>query len=167
MERIKIGGILQSDGRALLRIMAAPAKSGAAGTLIGAMGDGGVNIELLAQCMDLDDNLNFTLVFDQKDLDQALSLVEGVKPQLRAEGVSFQQDVAVISVFGPHLREKPRVPGLMFSILAAAGLEPVAIATSISSVSCVVEGATLDAAVAALEEVFEAPFQVKKRPKTY
>jgi aspartate kinase len=167
MERIKIGGILQSDGRALLRVMAAPAKSGAAGALIGALGEGGVNIELLAESLDLDDNLNFTLVFDQKDLDQALSLAERLKSQIRAEGVSYQHDVAVISVFGPHLREKPRVPGLLFSSLAAAGVEPLAIATSISSVSCVVEGPMLDAAVAALEEVFEAPFQVKKRPKDY
>jgi len=167
MERIKIGGILQSDGRALLRVMAAPAKTGAAGALIGALGNGGVNIELLAESQDLDDNLNFTLVFDQKDLDQALSLVEGLKAQIKAEGVSYRHDVAVISVFGPHLREKPRVPGLLFSSLAAAGVEPMAIATSISSVSCVVEGALLDEAVAALDEVFEAPFQVKKRPKDY
>ncbi len=167
MERIKIGGILQSDSRALLRVMAAPPKSGAAGALIGALGDGGVNIELLAESLDLDDNLNFTLVFDQKDLDQALSLVEGLKSQIRAEGISFQHDVAVISVFGPHLREKPKVPGLLFSSLAAAGVEPLAIATSISSVSCVVEGPMLDTAITALEEVFEAPFQVKKRPKDY
>ena len=167
MERIKIGGILQSDSRALLRVMAAPQKSGVAGALIGALGDGKVNIELLAESMDLDDNINFTLVLDQKDLDQALSLVEGLKSQIRAEGISFQHDVAVISVFGPHLREKPRVPGLMFSSLAAAGVEPLAIATSISSVSCVVEGPLLDTAVNALDEVFEAPFQVKKRPKNY
>jgi aspartate kinase len=167
MERIKIGGILQSEGRALLRVMAAPAQSGAAGTLIGALGERGVNIELLAESLGMEDTLNFTLVFDQKDLDQALSLVEGLKGQLRAEGLSHQHDVAVISVFGPHLREKPLVPGLMFSSLADAGVEPLAIATSISSVSCVVEGPMLEAAVTALEKVFEAPFQVKKRPKDY
>lgn len=167
MERIKIGGILQSDGRALLRVMSAPPKRGAAGALIGALGESGVNIELLTESLDLDDNLNFTLVFDQKDLDQALGIAESIKSQISAEGISFQHDVAVISVFGPHLREKPLVPGLMFSSLASAGVEPLAIATSISSVSCVVEGPMLDTAVGALEEVFEAPFQVKKRPKNY
>jgi aspartate kinase len=167
MVRIKIGGILQSDNRALLRVMAAPNKNGVAGALIGALGDSGVNIELLSETFDLDDNINFTLVFDKKDLDQALGLVEGLKSHIRAEGVSYQHDVAVISVFGPHMREKPLVPGLMFSSLAAAGVEPLAIATSISSVSCVVEGLLLETAINALDEVFDAPFQVKKRPKDY
>jgi len=167
MERIKIGGILQSDGRALLRVLAAPAQSGAAGSLIGSLGQGGLNIELLAESQDRDANLNFALVFDQKDLDQALNLVEGLRDRLKAEEISFQRDVAVLSVFGPHLREKPLVPGLMFSSLAQAGVEPLAIATSISSVSCVVEGALLERALSALEKVFEAPFQVKKRPRDY
>ncbi|KMY69059.1 hypothetical protein AAU61_05890 [Desulfocarbo indianensis] len=167
MERIKIGGILQSDGRALMRALAAPAQSGAAGSLIGALGQGGVNIELLAETQDREANLNFALVFDQKDLEQALNLVEGLRDRLGAQEISFQRDVAVLSVFGPHLREKPLVPGLMFASLAQAGVEPLAIATSISSVSCVVAGDLLDTAVAALEEVFEAPFQVKKRPRDY
>ena len=167
MERIKIGGILQSDGRALLRVMAVPPRNGAAGALIGALGQGGVNLELLAESLDQEHRLNFTLVLDQKDLERALGLVDELKDRLEAGGVLFQRQVAVLSVFGPHLREKPRVPGLMFSALAKAGVEPLAIATSISSVSCVVESSSLEVAVAALEEVFEAPFRVTKRPKDY
>jgi aspartokinase len=131
------------------------------------MGGGGINIELVVQCFDMDDNGNFALVIAQKDLDHALGLMEELKPAIDAKAVSYAPDVAVISVFGPHLREKPLVPGRMFTALGAMGVGPLAIATSISSVSCVVEGANLDAAVNALMEVFDAPFQVKKRPKDY
>jgi aspartokinase len=84
-----------------------------------------------------------------------------------AKGLAYNPDVAVISVFGPHLREKPRIPGMMFTALASVGVGPLAIANSISSVSCVVEGQYLDTAVDSLNEVFDAPFQVKKRPKEY
>jgi aspartokinase len=55
----------------------------------------------------------------------------------------------------------------MFSTLAAAGISYIAISTSISSVSAVIEGQHLDTAIQALAEVFDAPFQVKKRPKDY
>jgi len=131
------------------------------------MGGGGINIELVVQSFDLEETGNYALVIAQKDLDHALGLLEDIKPHIEAKAVSYAPDVAVISVFGPHLREKPLVPGAMFSALAAVGVGPLAIATSISSVSCVVEGLNLDPAVDALMDVFDAPFQVKKRPKDY
>lgn len=167
MEKIKIGGIMQSDGRSLLRVMSVPNQAGAAGSLMGAMGQAGINIELMVQSFDIEDAGNFALVIAQKDLDHALSVLDEVKQMIDAKGITYNPDVAVISVFGPHLREKPKVPGLMFSALSGVGISPLAIATSISSVSCVVEGANLDPAVESLMEVFDAPFQVKKRPKDY
>jgi aspartokinase len=120
MEKIKIGGIMQSDGRALVKIMSVPDHASVAGTILAAMGESGIN-----------------------------------------------PDVAVITVFGPHLREKPRVHGLMFSSIASVGISSLAISTSISSVSCVVEGQFMETAVKALRDTFDAPFQVKERPKDY
>ena len=74
----------------------------------------------------------------------------------------------MLSVFGPHLREKPKVPGVMFNALAGNGINVIAISTSISSVSCVIEAAYLDAAIQALQDTFEIPFfDVKKRPRDY
>lgn len=167
MDRIKIGGIMQSDGRALLRVMAVPDSAGVAGLLFSALGDSGINLELFVESFDLDEAGNFAMVIAQKDLDHALTLLEEIKPGLMAGGVSYNPDVAIISVFGPHLREKPRIPGVMFSALASVGIASLAIATSISSVSCVVEGPRLSDAVGTLAEVFDAPFQVRKRPKDY
>ena len=91
-----------------------------------------INIELLVQNFDIEDAGNFALVIAQKDLDHALSVMDEVKPMIEAKGITYNPDVAVISVFGPHLREKPKVPGLMFSSLAQVGISPLAIATSIS-----------------------------------
>jgi len=167
MEKIKIGGIMQSDGRALMKIMSVPDHAGVAGTFLGAMGKNGINIELLVESFDLDDCGNFSVVIDQKDLDHALTILEEVKTTIDAKAVSFTPDVAVITVFGPHLREKPIVHGIMFSSIASLGISSLAISTSISSVSCVVEGQHLDIAVKALTEAFDAPFQVKERPKDY
>ncbi|KIX13886.1 ACT domain-containing protein [Dethiosulfatarculus sandiegensis] len=167
MEKVKIGGIMQSDGRALVKLLSVPSNPEAAGAVCASLAEAGINLELLVQSFDLDDAGNFAMVIAQKDLDHALSVLEAVKPKVQAKGVTYHPDVAVISVFGPHLREKPRIPGMMFMAVASVGVGPLAIATSISSVSCVVEGGHLDAAVQALNESFDAPFQVKKRPKEY
>lgn len=166
-EKLKIGGIMQSDGRALVRIMSVPDHVSVAGTVLRALGENGINIELLVESFDLDDCGNFSLVIDQKDLDNALAVLEENKPIIDAKVISYTPDVAVITVFGPHLRQKPRIHGLMFSTIASMGINSLAIATSISSVSCVVEGRYLGTAVQTLREAFDVPFQVKDRPKDY
>jgi len=167
LDKIKIGGIMQSDGRALVKIMSVPDHASVAGTVMGAMGKNDINIELLVESFDLDDCGNFSLVIDQKDLDQAISVLEEIKLNIDARVVSYTPDVAVITVFGPHLREKPRIHGVMFSSIASVGISSLAISTSISSVSCVVEGQYLETAIQALSEAFDVPFQVKERPKDY
>lgn len=167
MDKMEIGGIMQSDGRALLKIMSVPDHASVAGTVFKAMGENGINIELLVQSFDLDDCGNFAVVIDQKDLDQALQVLEGLKPTIDAKAVSYTPDVAVITVFAPHLREKPHIHGLMFSSIASVGINCLAISTSLSSVSCVVEGQHLTTTIQALTEAFYVPGQVKERPKDY
>lgn len=168
MEKIKIGGVMQSEGRALLRILSVPDRPGVAGTLLSILGQNGVNIEFLVEGSDIEGYGNFAICIDQKDLDSALGILESVKNSIDARGVSYVPDVAVLSVFGPHLREKPRVPGAMFNALASNGINIIAISTSISSVSCVVEAVHLDNAIQALQNAFEIPFfEVRKRPRDY
>jgi len=111
-EKMQIGGIMQSDGRALIKILSVPDHASVVATLLEAMAGESINIELLAQSFDLDDYGNLALVIDQKDLDRALKILEDIKPTLDAKVISYTPDVAVITVFGHHLREKPHIHGL-------------------------------------------------------
>ncbi|MBW1782007.1 MAG: hypothetical protein JRL30_14845 [Deltaproteobacteria bacterium] len=167
MDKIKIGGIMLSNGRSLVKIMSVPDHASVAGTVLKSMGEHEINIELLLESFDLDDCGNFSIVIDQKDLDQALAVLEEIRPVIDAKVISYTPDVAVVTVFGPHLREKPLVHGIMFSSIAAVGISALAICTSISSVSCVVEGNYLDIVVGSLQEAFDTPSEVKHRPKDY
>ncbi len=167
MDKVKIGGIMQSDGRALVKIMSVPDHVSVAGTVLGTMGEEGINIEFLVESFDIDDCGNFSIIIDQKDLDRTLSVLESIRPNIDAKVLSYTPDVAVITVFGPHLRERPLIHGMMFSSIASVGISSLAISTSLSSVSCVVEGQYLDTALQALTQAFDTPFQVKERPKDY
>ena len=167
MERIKVGGIMQSDGRAVVKVMSCPDRPDIAGLVLGALGDRNINIEFLVQSFDLDGFSNFTLCIDRKDLESTIAVLEAMKPSIEAKVISYNPNVAVVSVFGPHFREKPKISGIMFSALASVGINSIAISTSISSVSCVVEAAEVEAAVDALNEAFEAPQQVKRRAESY
>src|SRR4030042_1901982 len=144
-EKLQIGGIMQSDGRVLIKILSVPDHASVMATLLEAMAGESINIELLAQSFDLDDYGNLALVIDQKDLDRALKIIEDIKPTLDAKVISYTPDVAVITVFAHHLREKPHIHGRMFSSMATVGVGSLAISTSLSSVSCVIKGEDTDA----------------------
>ena len=167
MERIKVGGIMHSDGRAVVKVMSCPDRPDIAGLVLGALGDRNINIEFLVQGFDLDGFSNYTLCIDRKDLEAAISCLESIKQSVEAKVISYNPNVAVVSVFGPHFREKPKISGIMFSALASVGINSIAISTSISSVSCVVDAGDIAAAIDALNQAFEAPHQVKERPKAY
>jgi aspartate kinase len=158
---------MQSDGRALVKILSVPDHASVVGILLEAMAREGINIELLAQSFDLDDYGNIALVIDQKDLDRALECIEAIKPTLDAKVISYTPDVAVITVFGHHLREKPHIHGRMFSSMASVGVGSLAISTSISSVSCVIRGEDMETVLRALSDTFQIPYEVKNRPKDY
>jgi aspartokinase len=166
-EKIKVGGIMVSDGRSLVQVLGVPPRPDAVGILLAAMGEEEINIEFLVESFDLDGYGNLCLCLDRRFLDDAVDICDEVKDQMAAKGITYRPEVSVISVYGPHFREKPRVSGIMFSALAAANVPSLAISTSISSVSCVVEEEYADLAAEVLAEAFEAPHVVRKRPKDY
>ena len=70
------------------------------------------------------------------------------------EGITFH------IALGNESIDKALLPGI-------GGIISIAISTSISSVSCVVDAGDTEPTLDALNQAFEAPQQVKKRPKTY
>jgi aspartokinase len=161
-EKVKVGGIMASAGLATVSILSLPNRPDIAGTVLHALGKRSINIEFVVHNLDLEGNGNMTFCIDQKDLETALEVLEGVKPLIEAKGISYHPNVAVISVFGPHFRERPMISGLMFNTLGTTGINVLAISTSISSCSCLIQADQAEDAVRALHETFEAPHQITK-----
>jgi aspartokinase len=160
--KIKVGGIMANSGLATVNILSLPDRPDVPGTVLHAMGRRNINIEFVVYGQDLDGNGNMTFCLDQKNLESALAVLEEVKPLTEAKGISYHPNVAVISVFGPHFRERPMISGLMFSALGATGINVLAISTSISSCSCLIQADQTEDAMRVLHETFEAPHQITK-----
>ncbi|MCJ7705521.1 MAG: hypothetical protein MUO28_08295 [Desulfobacterales bacterium] len=160
--KIKVGGIMAASGLATVSILSLPDRPDVPGMILHAMGGRNINIEFVVHNVDIEGNGNMTFCIDQKNLEVALEVLEGVKPLIEARGISYHPNVATVSVFGPHFRERPMISGLMFNALGTAGINVMAISTSISSCSCVIEADQIEDAMRALHETFEAPHQVTK-----
>ncbi len=160
--KVKVGGIMAASGLATVSILSLPDRPDIPGTILHALGNRNINIEFVVHNVDIEGNGNMTFCIDQKNLEPALAVLENVKPLIEARGISYHPDVATISVFGPHFRERPMISGLMFNALGTAGINVMAISTSISSCSCVIEAGQVEEAMRALHDTFEAPHQITK-----
>ncbi len=89
-------------------------------------------------------------VFSAASGTEGLEKTKEIRPDLIIE-------VGVISLFGPHFGEQPGIAGIMFSALASVGINILAISTSISSISCLIDADDMDEALQVLEETFELP----------
>ncbi len=161
-QKVKVGGIMNNSGLSAVTILSLSTRPEAPGMVLHALGKKNINIEFLSLSLDVDGNGNLTVCVDQKHLESALGAIEGLKPLIDAKGISYHPEVTIISVFGPHFRERPLISGLMFQALGEAGINVLAISTSISSCCCLIEADQTEDALRALHEEFDAPHQIAK-----
>ena len=155
--KFKIGGIIQKRELARIGIMGIPDRPGVAGAIFSALGSEGINCPFIVHTFDLNNQDSIALCVDQNQLPKALRALESVRSSVGAKAVVHTGQVAMIAVFGPHFGERPGVAGVMFSALASADINILAISTSISSLSCIIDSRRLDEAVEALQVAFDQP----------
>ncbi len=155
--KVKAGGIIRNERLAKIGVMSAPDQPGLASAVLRALGDKGINVEFIVQCIDLTDHSHVILCVSEDELDAALTALKPVKTKVKAQAIVSQRDVAVISVFGPDFRERPAIAAKVFGAMASAETNIMAISTSISTVSCLIDGNRVDDVVVALREHFELP----------
>jgi len=157
MTKVKAGGIIRNEHLAKIGVMSAPDRPGLASAVLHALADGGINVEFIVQCIDLAEHSHVVLCVREEDLDEAVAALAPVKVKVKAKDIISERNMAVVSVFGPDFRERPAIAAGVFEAMASVGINIMAISTSISTVSCLIDGKRVEDAVLALREHFELP----------
>ena len=157
MGKIRIGGIMQNAHLSLLNVTAVPDRPGIAAAILGELGRRSINVQFIVQCIDHNRQDQVAVCVDRDDGPAALDAVNLVAPDVDAGRVISYPEVAIVSIFGPDFRERPGIAGTMFDALAGQKINILAISTSISTVSCVIQAEHLEEALTALRETFDLP----------
>lgn len=157
MERVRIGGIMQNAHLSLLNVTAVPDRPGIAAAILSGLGGRGINVQFIVQCIDQSQRDQVALCVDRDDLQASLDVVHGIAPEIEAGKVISQPEAAIVSIFGPDFRERPGIAGTMFQTLADRHINILAVSTSISTVSCVINADDLEMALISLRETFDLP----------
>lgn len=155
--KVKAGGIIRNERLGKIGVMSVPDRCGLACDVLRAIGEKHINVEFIVQCIDLANKSHIVLCVAEDDLDEALASLGSLQRVVDAKEVTHQRNVALVSVFGPDFRERPAVAAAVFEAMAAAGINIMAISTSISTVSCLIEGKRVDDAIVALRHHFDLP----------
>lgn len=157
MAKIKIGGIMQTTGLAKVGVMSIPDQPGIAGKIMSAMGEREINVQFIVQLIDIHDSSHVVFCIAEDELAHVQSFLEDLRQQVGGARIIQRPNVAILSIFGPDFRERPGIASTMFSALGGKSINILAISTSISTLSCVIDAARLDEAVAAIRETFDLP----------
>ncbi len=155
--KMRAGGIIRNEHLAKIGVMSAPDRPGLASKVLRALSEKGINVQFIVQCADLTDHSHVVLCVSDEDLDTAVAALAPVRAQVGAKDIVSQHGVALVSVFGPDFRERPAIAAGVFEAMASVGINIMAISTSISTVSCLIDGKRVDDAVVALQQYFELP----------
>lgn len=157
MDKIKIGGIIQNKNLAQISILSLTKQPEVVGQIFSLLGREGINVQFIVQATEPVEKGHIVFCIDQRDLEKTIAILKKKPFGGESQQIIPCYPVAIVSIFGPHFREKPAIAGKMFSALSKGGVDILAISTSISTLSCVIPESLLSVAVQVLSETFELP----------
>jgi len=140
MEDIVVSEVLLDDEQSRITVRDIPNTPGVAASIFSAVAEGGILVDMIVQNESRDggDKASLSFTVPRRDLDPALLLVREVSDGWEDVGISFERDIALLSVVGIGLRSHTGVGVRMFGALAEAGINIHMINTSEIRISVVV-----------------------------
>lgn len=131
-----------------------PDRPGMAAGIFSALGEKGINVELIAAAAIGDGRSDVSFVVIQSDLERTLMQADNLKEEFGAASVTHDVNVAIVALHVAELVQTPGTAGRMFAALSGRGINIDMISTSMASITCVIAENRVEDAVRALETEF-------------
>lgn len=154
MEAPVISGIAFTRDEAKITVSGVPDIPGVAYKVLGAVGDAGIDVDVIVQNTSVGNSTDITFTVKRQDLDRACGIVEDLAGSIGASGVSTDKKIVKVSLVGVGMRSHAGVASLMFKTLADEGINIQIITTSEIKISVVIDEKYLELAVRALHAAF-------------
>ncbi|NJM73695.1 MAG: aspartate kinase [Scytonema sp. RU_4_4] len=149
--------------QAKVSMLRVPDKPGVAARLFGEIARQDVDVDLIIQSIHEGNTNDIAFTVMTPILKKAEAVAVAIAPVLRSQKaaeneeaeVMVQQNIAKVSIAGAGMIGRPGVAAKMFATLAEAGVNIQMISTSEIKVSCVIDNADCDRAIASLRTAFE------------
>ncbi len=158
-----VDGVEFDTDQAKVSLLRVPDRPGIAARLFGEIAAQSLDVDLIIQSIHESNTNDIAFTVTKNSLNQAEAVATAILPAL-SRGVSHpdgdaevmvETRIAKVAIAGAGMIGRPGVAAQMFATLAAAGVNIGMISTSEVKVSCVIDEADCDRAIAALCQVFD------------
>lgn len=155
MEKIVVRGIAADTQQAKVTLLKVPDRPGIAAQIFHALAGANINVDMIVLNVSAEGQLaDLTFTVPEDDLKVALAAVQTVVPEVAAQGVLCDNDIAKVSVVGVGMRSRSGIAARMFSALARHCIDIRLIATSEIKISVAIARRQADQAVRVLHREF-------------
>ena len=157
MEENIVSGVAYNKNEGRITIMKVPDKPGVAASILSAISDAGISVDMIIQntSAGAGGHTDFSFTVPLTDFKRALPLVQKVAGEIGAGEVLGDEHIAKVSIIGVGMRSHAGVATKMFTALAQEGINIRMISTSEIKISCVITEKYTELAVRALHDAFE------------
>jgi aspartate kinase len=155
VEKQVVSGIAYSRDEAKITLLKVADRPGVAAAIFGPLADAAINVDMIVQNISDDGRTtDLTFTVTKSDLDRAVKVLEGRRPDLGYAALKPDPNVVKISVIGVGMRSHVGIAQQMFQTLAEKSINIQVISTSEIKVSVLVAEEYTELAVRALHTAY-------------
>ena len=154
MEDVLISGIAKKDNEVRVNIAGIPDKPGVASSIFKQLADASINVNMIVQSVGKEGHSQISFTVMNTDLDEAKKVMAKLQTELGAESVTYDADIAIVSVVGVGMKVYSGVAAAVFDELAKNSINIEMISTSEIKISVVIRKADAEKTVQALHRRF-------------
>jgi len=154
MEEVTVSGVTSDLDQAKITLLNVPDRPGLAARVFGSIADDNIVVDMIIQNGSADGSTDVTFTVPKGDAPKALARMKAIMPEIGAQGVNFDPDVAKVSIVGLGMRSHAGVAARMFQLLARESINIQMISTSEIKISVVVAAKYTELAVRVLHDAF-------------
>ncbi|PJA74773.1 hypothetical protein CO151_08575 [bacterium CG_4_9_14_3_um_filter_65_15] len=155
--RIPCGGLMERHDLCLVEVLGFDWLPGAACGILGMFADRDITLSYLSLGNDAQGDKNMSFCVKTDKLAANRDILDAVSREYQPSKVEVRAPVVILTLYGPHFSERPALVRQVFSALCVDGIQAQTVASSINSISLVIETLDRDRTVRCLEEKFSWP----------
>jgi aspartate kinase len=154
-QRNKVRGLAHDRDVAKITLVAVPDRPGVARAVFDPLAEAGINVDMIVQNVGHEGATDLSFTVPRNELSRAERVLAPLVKELGAREIVTDPTVAKVSIVGAGLHNAPGYAARMFGTLADANVNIEMISTSEVRITCVIDEASLGAALDALHAAFE------------
>ena len=156
MESAVVSGIAFNRDEAKISILGVPDKPGIAYSILGAVADANIEVDVIIQNIARDGKTDFSFTVHRNDYARTVDLLKAkVLPELGTDQLEGDTRICKVSIVGIGMRSHVGIAAKMFRSLSEEGINIQMISTSEIKTSVVIDEKYMELAVRALHRAFE------------